>query len=150
MNIVLKQDVKGLGFSGDIVRVAIGYARNFLIPQGIGVLATLQEIDRSKQIRAERIAKHDEIIKHADTIAKKLEAVTLEFKRKASRGTKLFGGIGESDIAEALLQQGKVEIDKSQIHLTDGHIKTTGEHTVDIHLYEGKHVQVKINVTAEE
>ncbi len=149
MNVVLKDDIKGLGLSGDVVKVALGYARNFLIPNGFASYATPAEVKKSESVRAERIAKHDEMVKNLEGVAAKLESVELSFTRKVSKGDKLFGGVSEADIAEALLQQAKVEIDKSQVHLTDGHIKTIGEHPVDVHLYEGRHVTVTVKVEAE-
>lgn len=150
MNVVLKQDIKGLGYNGDVVKVAIGYARNFLIPQGLGVFATPAEVKKSEQVRSERIARHEEVVKNAKAIADKLEGTTLTFARKVSKGDKLFGGVSESDIATALLEQAKTEIDKSQVHLSEGHLKTLGEHQVDVHLYEGKHVTITVQIEAEE
>ncbi len=150
MNVVLQQDIKGLGFNGDVVNVAIGYARNFLIPRGIGVFATPAQVKKSEKIRSERVARHEEIIKNAKVVADKLEGIILTFARKVSKGDKLFGGVSESDIATALVEQAKFEIDKSQIRLGDGHIKTIGEHKVDVHLYEGKHVTITVQVAAEK
>ncbi len=148
MNVVLKQDIKGLGFSGDVVKVALGYARNYLIPQGFAVFATPAEVQRSEKVRAERVKRHEEVVKNAEAIAKELEGITLTFARKVSKGDHLFGGVSESDIAEALQAQAKVEIDKSQVHLEE-HIKTTGEHSADVHLYEGRHVTVQVVVEPE-
>lgn len=143
---VLTQNVKQLGFAGDVVQVAVGYARNFLVPNGLAVEATPTEVKRAEAVKAERVARHEEIAKNAEDVAKKLEEATLTFSEKVSSGDKLFGGISEADIAEALEKQAKVEIEKSNIHMK-GHIKTLGEHTVDVHLYEGKHVAVKVNIT---
>lgn len=149
MNVVLTKDIKNLGFAGDVVRVAIGYARNFLIPQGSAVEATPAEIERAEKIKADRIARHEEIVKNADAVAKKLEDTVLTFARKVSSGEKLFGGVSTEDIAEALTTQAKVELEKSHVHMK-GHIKTLGKHTVDIHLYEGKHVAITVVVEEEK
>ena len=149
MNVVLTQDVKHLGFAGDIVDVAVGYARNFLIPRGSAVVATPAEVKRAEKLRAERMARREEIVQRADEIAEQLKNTALRFAKKVSSGDKLFGGISEADIAQALANQAKVEIEKSHIHMT-GHIKTLGEHTVDVHLYEGKHVPVTVVVEEEK
>jgi large subunit ribosomal protein L9 len=148
MNIVLHEDVKGLGYRGDIVKVAIGYARNFLLPRGIGKIATPAQVGKAEKLKAERVTQHAEVAENAERIAKELEGKSVSFSRKVSGGTKLFGGISEHDIADALLEQAKIEIDKSQIRLEGGHIKTVGEHTADIHLHEGKHARIKVIVEA--
>jgi large subunit ribosomal protein L9 len=149
MNVILKQDVKHLGFSGDIVEVAIGYARNFLIPNRLATVATPAEQKQAEQVRAERVAKKDEIMQNAEKIAKDLDGKTVSFTKKVSSGNKLFGGISEIDVAEAVKEQLKIEIDKSQIKIDGGHIKTIGEHKVDIHLFEGKHLQITAEVKSE-
>lgn len=149
MNIVLHEDVKGLGYRGDIVKVAIGYARNFLLPRGIGKLASPAQVAKAEKLKAERVTQHAEVAENADRVAKQLEGKSVSFRRKVSSGNKLFGGISAQDIADALLEQVKIEIDKSQIHLEGGHIKTVGEHTADIHLHEGKHAQITVMIEKE-
>lgn len=148
MEVVLLQNVKHVGFAGDIVKVALGYARNFLLPNGLASIATPTEKAKAEEIKANRVAKQEEIQKNADEVAKKLEASTITLKRKVSSGDKLFGGVSEIDLAEAILDQAKVDLDKSHIHL-HGHLKTVGEHKVDVHLYEGKHVSISVVIEAE-
>jgi len=150
MNLVLQKDVKNLGFAGDVVSVAVGYARNFLIPKGFAIEATPTEIERAEKIRAERIAKREEIAKNAEKIAEKLKNIVVKIARKVSGGTKLFGGVSESDIADALKDQAKIELDKSHIHLKNGHLKTLGEHSVDIHLHGDTHATVVIEIVEEK
>jgi large subunit ribosomal protein L9 len=150
MNIVLLQDVKHVGFAGDIADVAIGYARNFLIPKGLATEATPSEIQKAEQLRKKRIVKHEEIVANADKIAEKLNEATITLTRKVSSGDHLFGGVSENDIAEAIKEQCKVEIDKSHVHLEGGHIRNTGDHIVDVHLYEGKHIKIDVKVVPEE
>jgi large subunit ribosomal protein L9 len=149
MNVVLLQDVKPLGFTGDVIFVKKGYGRNFLIPNGFATEANPLEIKRAEKIKAERIASHEEIVKNADAISKKLDGKVVILSGKVSKENKLFGGFSKENIAEAIEEQEKVKIDKSNIHLKGGHIKTLGEHAVDVHLYEGKHVTIRIRVKKE-
>jgi len=146
MNVVLTKDVKNIGFAGDIVKVAVGFARNFLIPNGLGKEATPAEMKKAEQVRASRVARHEEIVKNSDKIAEKLMATKISIARKVSSGIKLFGGVSESDIASAIHDQAKVELEKSHVHLSHGHLKTVGDHTVDVHLYEGKHVKIVVEI----
>lgn len=146
MNVILTKDVKNIGFTGDVVKVAIGYARNFLIPSGSAKEATPAEMKKAEDVRASRVARHEEIIKNADKIAEKLSSTKIVITRKVSSGTKLFGGVSESDIASAIQTQAKVELEKSHVHLSKGHLKTVGEHTVDVHLYEGKHAKILVEI----
>lgn len=150
MNIVLLQDVKHVGFAGDVAEVAIGYARNFLIPQGLATEATPSEVKKAEELREQRIVKHEEIVANAEKIAEKLDQATITLARKVSSGDHLFGGVSESDIVEAVKEQCKLEIDKSHVHIDGGNIRTTGDHIVDIHLYEGKHVKIDVKVVPEE
>ncbi len=149
MNVILTKDIKKLGYAGDIIDVAVGYARNFLVPQGLATEATPLEIKKSEAVRAERVAKHEEIIANADKIAEKINEKTITLTGKVSSGEKLFGGFSTADIAAAIADQLKVEVDKSHISLEGGHIKTLGDHVVDVHLYEGKHVKIDVKVEAE-
>ncbi len=146
MNVILTKDVKNIGSAGDLVKVAVGFARNFLIPSGSAKEATAAEMKKAEEIRKNRIVRHAEIVKNADKIAEKLTANKIVISRKVSSGIKLFGGVSELDIAVALQEQTKVELEKSHIHLSKGHLKTIGDHTVDVHLYEGKHAKITVEI----
>lgn len=149
MQVVLLSNVKDLGFTGDIVNVAIGYAQNFLIPRGLAEFATVTAIADAEKKKADRIKKHDEIVAKSEEILKSLDSCVLTFARKVSSKGKLFGGISETEVVNVLCDQQKIELDASHVHFAHGHPKTIGDHQVDVHLCEGKHVSVTLRIAAE-
>jgi len=149
MQIVLLSNVKDLGFTGDIVNVAIGYAQNFLVPRGLAEFATPTAVAEAAQKKSDRVKKHDEIVAKSEEILKSLDSCILTFTRKVSSKGKLFGGISETEVIDALRDQQKIEIDTSHVHFAHGHPKTIGDHQVDVHLCEGKHASVTLRIAAE-
>ncbi|QQS59358.1 50S ribosomal protein L9 [Candidatus Peregrinibacteria bacterium] len=149
MNIVLTQDVRHVGYAGEIVSVAAGYARNFLIPKGFAAIANIKDVRHAEEIRKNRVRKHEEVLMNIEKITEELKNAEITLTGKTSSGGKLFGGIGESDIAEAIKEQKKIEIDKRFISFPNGHIKTTGSHEVKILLGAGKEIPINITVKAE-
>ncbi len=141
MDIILKTDIKGLGYKNDLVAVKPGYGRNYLIPQGFAVLAT----GSNRKILAENIKqaahKAEKIKTEAENIAAKLAETTLEIKAKIGDSGKIFGKVTTLQISDALATQG-FEIDRKKISIgtpVDG----AGEFTADIDL----HREVKTKVT---
>jgi large subunit ribosomal protein L9 len=133
MKIVLRQDVPKLGEAGTIQTVADGYARNYLIPQGMAVLATDGEIKtahHNMKVRERKIARQEEQLQ---SLADKIDGTRLEFEARAGEGGRLFGSVTSNDIAEQLQQKIGEEIDRRKIQLTEP-IRTVGEHEVEIHL----------------
>jgi len=150
MKIVLKKDLKGLGYVGDILEVAAGYARNFLIPKKIAVFATSGEIKNSEKIRQNRIAKIKEFEKNIEKLASKLQKAPLVFSRKVSKNEKLFAGISENDVCKKIRDDYKIEIEKSNIVFKNGHPKTLGDYPVEIKLFEGRSVEILLKIEKEE
>ena len=147
MKIILKQDVKGTGKKGDIVNVADGFARNSLLPKGIAVEATQNNLNILKNEKA-----HDEHIlqmklDEANNLAEKLKTFTLEIPAKCGANGKLFGSITNKDIAEAIKSNYGIDIDKHDIKIE--HIKETGIFTVPINLHPQVKAEVKINIIAQ-
>jgi large subunit ribosomal protein L9 len=133
MKIVLRQDVPKLGEAGTVQTVADGYARNYLIPKGMAVVATPGEIktaEHNLKVRERKIARQEE---QQQTLADKIQGTRLEFTARAGDQGRLFGSIPTSDIAEQLNQKIGEEIDRRKIQLTDP-LRTIGEHQVVIHL----------------
>ncbi len=134
MEIILKKDVENLGFKDEIVNVKNGYGRNFLIPQGFAVIATIS----AKKILAEnlkqRAFKEKKIIEEASEKAKILSDLKIKIVSKVSTGDKLFGSISSENIS-AELQKNGIQIDKSTIKVAGKKIKKIGEHTVNIRLH---------------
>ena len=133
MELILKEDVENLGFKDDVVKVKNGFGRNFLIPNGLAMLAT----ESNKKVLAEKIKqsqnKQKEAISDANKIAKKLEKLDLKLKAKSVEGEKLFGSITNSDISKGLSDNG-IEIEKKYIQLSSN-IKKTGSYSAKIRLH---------------
>ena len=145
--ILLRDDIESLGGRGEIVKVRAGYARNYLLPQGLATLATKGNL---KQIEGERAAllKKAAIEKStADAQKAQMSTIALAFERKAGDGGLLFGSVTSMDIAEAIQAQG-YEIDRRKIVLKDA-IKETGDYTVKVKLHREVVLEVPVKVTAE-
>ncbi|MFL2602388.1 MAG: 50S ribosomal protein L9 [Flavobacteriaceae bacterium] len=133
MELILKEDVENLGFKDDVVKVKNGFGRNFLIPNGLAMLAT----ESNKKVLAEKIKqsqnKQKEAISDANKIVKKLEKLDLKLKAKSVEGEKLFGSITNSDISKGLSDNG-IEIEKKYIQLSSN-IKKTGSYSAKVRLH---------------
>ncbi len=146
--VILRDDVKSLGKAGELVRVRPGYARNYLLPQGLAYEAT--EGNR-KRIAAETRARSARLSAEkdgAEALASRLNGVTLSLTGNAGEEGKLFGSITTSDIATALMSQG-FEVDRRRIDL-DQPIKSLGEHLVPIRVHPEVTANVRVTVTAAE
>ena len=147
MKVFLKEDVKSLGKMGDVVNVAEGYARNFLLPKKFAVEANpknLKEFEHNKRIIQEKAAKIKDASK---ATAEKLSAVTLKIKAKAGEEDKLFGSVTTMDISEAFKAEG-FEIDKKKIVLAEP-IKRLGEYTVEVKVHSEVNATVKVQVVSD-
>jgi len=146
MQIILREDIGNLGKSGELVSVKPGYGRNYLIPQGLAVLATERNVkllEHHKRTIAQRNAK---LLKDSQAVADKVAGITLKFSRQAGDGGKLFGTVSTRDIEEEAKKFG-LTLDRKKVHLAE-HIKTTGDYTVDIKLSQGVVAKLKVQVTA--
>ncbi len=132
MKVLLLKDVYKLGRAGDVKRVANGYGRNYLIPQGLAVLATAGAVKQAGQIREEASARRQELNKEMSGVAEQLAGVLLTFPAKASETGKLYGSITTQMIAEALSEKASVEISRRQIDSQP--LRNLGEHTVQVRL----------------
>jgi large subunit ribosomal protein L9 len=147
MQIILQEDVEKLGTRGEVVNVAPGYARNFLLPRKLGLEATEANLKRLEKIRitlSKRTATEKDM---AEKQAALLGNVTVSFKRKAGETDQLFGSVTSADLAEALAAQG-FEVDKRRISL-DEPIKVLGESMVTVKLVHGVVAQFKAVVERE-
>jgi large subunit ribosomal protein L9 len=149
MEVILLQKVDNVGGIGDLVRVRSGYARNYLIPQGKATLATAENKAKFELRRAELEAKAAAELAEAQARAKKLEGLVIKLEMQAGTEGKLFGSVGTVDIAEAINKQG-VEVERSEIRLPDGPLRSVGEHVVDLHLHTDVNVEVKVVIEAAE
>jgi large subunit ribosomal protein L9 len=147
MEVILRDDVKGLGYKNDTVSVKPGYGRNYLIPQGLAVIA-----DKSnKKVVAENIRqaahKADKIKNDAQDVANSIGDITLEIPAKVGETGKIFGSVTTLQISDALKAKG-IEVDRKRISF-DQDVKTAGEFTATINLHKEVKHQVKFNVVSE-
>ena len=148
MELLLLEDIDGLGHQGEIVTVARGYARNYLIPKKLAQIPTGKAIVevrvRAEKVRVEREAqKADQMV-----VAKTLAAVTLTIPMKAAEGGHLYGSVGPRHIVDAFAAAGH-EVDEKQVEL-DPHLKDVGEYDVTISLHPEVQFPVKVVVTPED
>ena len=142
MRVILKTEVKGLGHVGDVKDVADGYARNYLLPKGLAIEATGAELRQLAQERDAEKAKKDRTHGDAEALAKRIAEITLVFKLKAGDQGKTFGSVTAKEVAEALTNEAKTEIDRTKVVLHEP-LKSLGVHTVEIRLLP----DVRANVT---
>ena len=134
MKIVLRDDVENLGLKGDVVDVADGYARNFLVPRGLAMKATKGVVQQAEAMRRNRAAKEVRDRDAAQANAAAIAGMRLEITARAGDGGKLFGSVTAADVAEALLAQKAVEVDRRKVGL-DEPIKEVGETEVEVRLH---------------
>jgi large subunit ribosomal protein L9 len=147
MEVILKEDVDNLGHRGDVVKVADGYGRNFLLPRKLAMQATAANkaiIEQMKNAAARRSATEKA---QAEELVTKLEPVVLSFTRKSGEAGHLFGSVTSADIATELATKG-FEIDRRKIQLAES-LKSVGEFTVAIKLHREVTAHIKVQVQAE-
>lgn len=146
MDIILKEDIKGVGYKNDIVTVKPGYGRNYLIPQGMAIIASTS----NKKMIAENVRqaahKAEKLKNDALEIAAKIGDIVLEIKTKAGESGKIFGAITALQVADALTEKG-FDIDRKKITLDS--IKQLGEYKAVIDLHKEVHHEISLNVIAE-
>lgn len=143
--LILIQEVDGLGSPGDVVEVAAGYGRNYLIPRGFAMNWTRGAEKQVEQIKRARAVREIRSIEEAKAAAGQLEKLTVRLKRRAGGNGRLFGSVGSADIAEAVQQAGGPPVDKRKIVISDP-IKTVGAHQVQIRLHSDVTASVRIDV----
>jgi len=129
MEVILKQDVEKLGYADEIVKVKDGYARNYLLPQGLAILATVPNKKMLAETIKQRAYKAEKIRKEAEFLAGKIEGLTLRIAQKASEKGTIFGSVNTIAVAQALKDQHDIEIDRKRITLPAEHIKELGNYT---------------------
>lgn len=148
MQVILKQDVPNLGHTNDLVTVKSGYARNFLVPQGMAIIAT----ESAKKMHAEnmrqRAHKEEKIKDQAQEIANKLEGVKLTIGAKTSTTGKIFGSVNTIQIAEALEAKG-FDIDRKNISLKEDTIKEVGSYKAKIKLHREVSLEIDFEIVSE-
>jgi large subunit ribosomal protein L9 len=149
MQIILLDKVVNLGSLGDVVRVKDGYARNYLIPQRLARRATPEAVAEFEAKRALLEAAAAEKLVAAKTLAEKLTGITLKFAQKAGVDGRLFGSVTNVDIVQSLAELG-FSVEKSQVRMTQGHIKTVGIYPVSLQLHTDVLVDLSLEISAVE
>ena len=148
MEVILKQDIKGLGYKDDKVTVANGYGRNFLIPKGMANLATESAKKMHAEILKQRAFKEDKLRKEAASNAEKLAGVAIKVGAKAGESGKIFGSVTTIQLAEALQKAG-YNIERKNIEITEDSIKQLGTYTAKVRLYKELSANINCEVVAE-
>ena len=149
MQVILMEKVVNLGGLGDVVKVKDGFARNFLIPQGMAKRATAANLKEFEGRRTELEKKAGEALTSAQERAAKLEGQKIDIAQKAGPDGRLFGSVTNSDIAEALTKSG-VEVKKAEIRMPAGSLKHIGEFPIVVHLHADVEANIVVHVTAEQ
>jgi large subunit ribosomal protein L9 len=148
VKIVLREDVDSLGKKGDLLEVADGYARNYLVPRGLAMKATRGVVAQSEAMRRSRDAKEARDREASQALAAKLASQTIQVKARAGEGGKLFGSVTSSDVADAVLEQTGIELDRRKVVL-DEPIRELGDAQVQVRLPAEVLVAVALEVVAE-
>ena len=147
MEVILREHVDNLGKRGDVVKVAEGYARNFLLPRKLALAVTetnKRQIDREKKVAEARDAEEK---LQAETLAQRISALEIEIARRVGENDTLYGSVTSADIAQALQTKG-FEIDKKRIHLGEP-LKALGETTIPVKIHREVTAQLKVKVVPE-
>ena len=149
MQVLLLADVEQLGQAGDIKKVADGYARNFLIPQGLVTLATPGAIKEAEKIRQAEVRRRAKELTEAQALAQVLDGKTVTFQALAGESDRLYGSITNVNIAEALEEKTGQEVDRRKIDLEEP-LKELGTHAVTIRLAPEAEAKVTVVIEREE
>jgi large subunit ribosomal protein L9 len=148
MEVLLLEDVINLGLAGDVVTVADGYGRNYLVPRGLAKLATPGALKQADQIRAAGERKRSRELASAENLARRIEGLTLSFTARAGETGKLYGSVTTADLAEAVERELGEELDRRKI-ISDP-LRQLGEHTVEVRLMTDVSANLKVVVEPEE
>jgi large subunit ribosomal protein L9 len=148
MEIILKQDMDNLGYADEIVKVRPGYARNYLIPNGLATIANETNRKVLAETQKQRAHKAQKIKGDAESVLKQLEALTLKIGAKVGESGKIYGSVTALQIADALAKH-DVIVDRKKIHLDTDHIKSLGTYTATVNLHKDVKAKVNFEVIAE-
>ena len=148
MKVILKADIKGVGKKDEVINASDGYARNFLFPKNLAVEANKENMSKLKAKQDSAKYQKNQEKEEALRIADKLSKILLKIKVKAGENGKIFGGVSSKEIAQELLKQNKIEVDKKKIDLKET-IKTLGVHNIEIKLFEGVVGKLRIDVISD-
>ncbi|NQT78441.1 MAG: 50S ribosomal protein L9 [Bacteroidetes bacterium] len=149
MEVILKQDVQNLGYKNDLISVKDGYARNYLIPKGLAMLATETNKKVLAEVKKQKAHKEEKILNEAETLAKALKSISIKIAAKAGTSGKIFGSVNDIQILNAIKEQHNFDIDRKNIQVDGESIKELGEYIAKIRLHKDVIVELKFEVFAE-
>jgi large subunit ribosomal protein L9 len=149
MKVVLREDIKKLGNKGEVVEVAEGYGRNYLIPRGLADPVTKGVLKEVSLIEDSRAKQEKRLLQNAQELAARLKGMSVTISTRAGEGGKLYGAVTNKDIADELQRLIGKKIDKKKIVLGEP-IKNLGTYPVQIRLHQGVHVEIEVNVVATD
>ena len=150
MEVILMENVENLGHVGDKVNVKSGFARNYLVPHGKAKMATAANLAEFEASRAELEKAAAEALQAAQTRKQEIDALSaIEVVARVGAEGKLFGSIGVADVSDAIATLG-VTVEKSELRMPEGALRSVGEHIIDINLYTDVDAQVTVNIIGEE
>ncbi len=148
MKVILTREVHNLGQAGDVKQVSTGYARNYLIPQGLAIKATDGAIKEFERKQTAELRREEQLAARAEALVERLSKVTLTFEAKASEKGRLFGSITTADIAEVLERESGEKFDRRK-HILSEPLRTVGEHIISVRLTSEIVAEVKAIVKPE-
>lgn len=149
MEIILIQDVPKLGFKDDVIVVKDGFARNFLIPKGLGILAIPSEKKKLAETIKQRSFKEDKVKKEAEKLSDKLKEIHVKIGAKVGASGKIFGSVNALQISDAIKSQYDIEIDRKKILVDGDSVKEVGIYTAKLNLHKDVRIDIKFEVIAE-
>ena len=149
MEIILKQDITGVGYKNDLLKVKDGFARNFLIPKGMAIIATESKKKELAEMKKQQAFREEKIINEAQAIVKVLEGKEVKILVKAGDSGKIFGSVNTIIVAQAINEQLNLDIDRKRITLIDEPIKEVGKHKAKVNLHKEVEVEIDLDVIAE-
>ena len=148
MEVILKKNVDNVGYVNEMVTVKPGYGRNFLIPQGYGILATASAKKAHAEIMKQKSHKDSKVLAEAQELAKKVEATAVKIVTKAGEKGKIFGSVNTIQLSEALKAEG-IEIDRKSLKIKDEPIREVGSYEATANLHKEVKAEIKFEVVGE-
>lgn len=149
MEVILKQDVPNLGYKDDIVKVKNGFGRNYLIPEGMAILATETNRKVLAENKRQKTHKESKVKDEALALGQSLEKVQLKIGAKAGTSGKIFGSVNAIQISQALKEQFNFDIDRKMIHVDGDSIKELGSYKAKVRLHKEVSIEIEFEVFAE-
>jgi len=149
MEIILKQDVQNLGYKDDIVKVKDGYANNYLIPQGMAIIATATNRKIHAENMRQQAQKEGKIRKDAETLQAALDGKSVRIATKVGENGQLFGAVNNIQVADALKEQHNYDVDRKKIVVDGAKIKEVGNYTAIVNIYKEVKAEINLEIVAE-